>query len=68
MKNLSIKELSSMEIACLSSIDLEDAEQELRNRGVPDPTFEQSFDMLSSMRTVYSNIFYSELCKLRLTV
>lgn len=60
-KEFTTKQICLMELASLSSLDIEDAKAELLKRGVREPSFDECFDMLSAMRSVFSNIFHEEL-------
>lgn len=56
---------SMMELASMSSLDIEDAKDELYKRGIKEPTFDMCFDMLSSMRSAFAAIFMDELRKMK---
>jgi hypothetical protein len=60
-KEFTTKQICLMELASMSSLDMDDAEQELLKRGVREPSFDECFDMLSSMRHIFSKIFHEEL-------
>lgn len=60
-----VKQRALMEIASMTDMDIADAAEWYQNIHGKYPTWEQAYDTLSSMRKLFSELFYEELAKLK---
>jgi len=66
-KELTTKQKAIMEIAGMSEIDITHAQDWYKDSTGKEASWEQAFDLMSSMRVLFARCFYEELAKLKVT-